>query len=384
MSILRGGLGRKKPQLDIKIEHLHPDPNNPRLPRQYQGRKESELIEALYKFFSLEEIAISMFENGYFDAEPLVVIPENLPKEFEGKEYEELNNDEDYKKFIEDPKTHFIVVEGNRRLSTAKLLLTGGKKKFPLIEDAAEGIAEDIKILPVIVYPQRKDVLAYIGARHIIGTKKWDAYAKARYVASLKEEHGLDMDEIQKTVGDTGNSARKIYACYKLIEKIEEEFENIDTGDAKDNFSFLMLATGQGSAKDYIGLEKRWDKIDFDSEIIPNEKLDHLRQLFLWLFGDGKDNRRVIKESRDITNYLSDILRSKDAMDYLKTTGDLIGAFDRSGGVEKLAEKYIRKANTSMESAMGLIHKSDSENIKEELENLEELVNRALKYVENV
>lgn len=384
MSIIRGGTGHRRPQLDINIDNLHPDPENPRLPKEYQGKSENDVIEALYKFFHLQELAISMFENGYFDAEPLVAIPKNLPTEFAGKEYRELNNNENYKVFITNPDTHFTVVEGNRRLSTAKLLLTGAKRGLPVLGEEQNWVKEDLRLLPVIIYPERKQVLAYIGARHIIGTKKWDAYAKARYIASLKEEHKLSMDDIQRTVGDTGNSARKIYTCYKVIEEVETEFENIDTSAAKENFSFLILATGQGSIKDFIGLPKKWNDINLDINIIPSDKIDNLKQLFLWLFGDGKEVRKIIKESRDITNYLTDILREESAIDYLKQTGDIIGAFERSGGEEKLVEKYIKRANHSLEQALGMLHRNKNEEVRRELLKLEETTRTALSIIDDV
>nr|WP_299167516.1 hypothetical protein [uncultured Allomuricauda sp.] len=383
MSIIRGGVGHRRPQLDVGIENLHPDPENPRLPSEFQGKSESEVIEALYKFFHLQELAISMFENGYFDAEPLVAIPQSLPSEFKGKEYQELNTNESYRAFISDPSTHFIVVEGNRRLSTAKLLLSGVKKGLPSLGEEQTWVREDLAYLPIIVYPERKQVLAYIGARHIIGTKKWDAYAKARYIASLKEDHKLSMDDIQRTVGDTGNSARKIYTCYKLIEEVEDEYESIDSSEAKENFSFLVLATGQGSIKDYIGLPKKWKDIDFDINIVPTDKIDNLKQLFLWLFGDGKEVRKIIKESRDITNYLTDILRNDSAVEHLKQTGDILGSFERSGGEDRLVEKYVKRANTNIEQALGMLHRHKTDEIKSELRKLEETTKTAITIVED-
>lgn len=378
MSLIRGGIGHRRPQLDIVIGNLHPDPENPRLPKEYQGKQESDLIEALYKFFHLQELAISMVENGYFDAEPLVAIPNDLSKEFTGIGHQELNKNEGYRAFIENPDTHFTVVEGNRRLSAAKLLLSGVKKGLPTLGKEHDWVKEDLKLLPIIIYPERKQVLAYIGARHIIGIKKWDAYAKARYIASLKEEYKLSMDDIQRTVGDTGSSTRKIYTCFKLIEEVESEFENIDTTEAKNNFSFLVLATGQGSIKDYIGLPRKWNDINFDINIISKDKIDNLKDLFLWLFGDGKEVRKIIKESRDITNYLSDILRNEVSIEHLKSTGDIIGAFERSGGEDRLVEKYVKKANSSLESALGMLHRHKTEEIRNELKKLEETTKIAL------
>ncbi len=380
MSPINEGVGRRKPQLDIKIENLHVDPLNPRLPKNYQGQKEEDILDAMYKFFNLQELALSMFENGYFDAEPLVVIPEKLPKEFEGKEADNLKNNQEYLDFIGSEKTHFIVVEGNRRLSTVKLLLNKSKKTFPVIED--EATENDLRLLPSIIYPRRKDVLAYLGARHIIGTKKWDAYAKARYIASLKEEHGFSMDDIQRTVGDTAKSARKIYAAYKFISLIEQEFEDIDTSEAKEYFSFLILSSGQGAIKDYIGLPKNWDEINFDGDVIPKEKVDKLKNLFLWLFGDGKQRRKVIEESRDITNKLTPILRREESTKYLEETSDLIGAFDRSDGEKNLVLNYVTKANSSLEKSLQMLHRHKEElDIRDGLKKLKDTLSTALKIV---
>ena len=48
--------GIRRPRLDIPAERLFLDPENPRLPEDIQGKKESELLNALYKGFNLDEI----------------------------------------------------------------------------------------------------------------------------------------------------------------------------------------------------------------------------------------------------------------------------------------------------------------------------------------
>jgi hypothetical protein len=94
------GIGRKRPLLNINFENLLLYPYNPRLPQEVQGKTQKEIIYALYKFFDTEELAYSMAENGYFDEEPLVAVPENLPSEFENLSYEELKNNKSYNDFI--------------------------------------------------------------------------------------------------------------------------------------------------------------------------------------------------------------------------------------------------------------------------------------------
>jgi hypothetical protein len=368
------GIGRKRPQLNIDVNNLHLDPLNPRLPEDIQGEKEEEICRALYRFFDIEELAFSMAENGYFDEEPLVAIPLNLPAKFEGLDYILLSESKEYEDFIKDSDTQFVVVEGNRRLSTIKLLLSDELRNkfkirsFPVISDE---VKDDITVLPVIIYPNRTEVLPYLGVRHISGIKKWEPYAKARYVAKMVE-NGLTIDDIQKQVGDRNNSARKIYLCYQLIEVAKYEFD-LDTNKAENFFSYLMLASGQGSIKDYLGIEKRLQDINLNKPI-PDEKLQHLKNIFSWLFGEGKERLPVIKESRDITEKLSPVLKNPIATQFLLDTRDLSEAYERSDGEEDLLKKYLVKANSLLSKSLGFINRSNLESINDDILRLQETI----------
>src|SRR5262245_2875375 len=77
------GLGRKRPQLNIPIDLLDLDPENPRLAQESQNDSDFDLLSRLYLEFDLEELAYSMSVNGYFDEEPIVVVPKKLPKGFQ-------------------------------------------------------------------------------------------------------------------------------------------------------------------------------------------------------------------------------------------------------------------------------------------------------------
>jgi hypothetical protein len=374
MAKIPAGLGRKRPQLNIAADNLHLDPLNPRLPEDIQGKSEEEINYALYRFFDVEELAYSMAENGYFDEEPLVAIPISLPKSLQNLDSNELTGNKEYEAFIQNPDTHFTVLEGNRRLSTIKLLLSNElKNKFKIrsLPEISEEVKSDISVLPVIVYPNRTEVLPYLGVRHISGIKKWEPYAKARYVAKMVDQ-GFSIDDIQKQVGDRNNSARKIYLCYQLIELAKYEFE-LNTEKAENFFSYLLLASGQGSIKDYLGIEKRLQDIDLANPI-PNEKKQNLKNIFSWLFGEGKEKLPVIKESRDITEKLSPVLRNSTATAYLLNTRDLAEAYERSDGEQDLLRKYLMKANSLLEKSLGFISRNKSEDVSDEIQRLKDTV----------
>lgn len=373
------GTGRKRPLLNIKFENLLLDSENPRLPQDVQGKSQKDIIYALYKFFDTEELAYSMSENGYFDEEPLVAVPENLPAEFKGLSYEELKISKKYIAFIENPDTTFIVLEGNRRLSTIKLLLDDTLrnefkiKTFPTVEPK---IINDLKIIPVIIYPERHQVLPYLGVRHISGIKKWEPYAKARYVANMVKA-GYTIDDIQKQVGDRSNSARKIYLSYQLIETVKDEFD-IDTSKAENLFSYLLLATGQGGIKDFIGLDKRLQNVDLENPI-PTDKLGNLKDLFSWLFGE-KENEKlpVIQESRDITSKLSPVLRKEHAVQILRETRNLDDAYDMSDGEDELLKKNLSKANRLLAVSLGLFNETNKELVIDDIKKLKDTLDKIL------
>lgn len=370
------GQGRKRPQLDLRVEQLHLDSYNPRLPEEKQGQPEPDILNTLYQDFFLDEIAESMSRNGYFDEEPLVGIPLKLPAKLKKADPQST----EFLTFIKKRDTEFTIVEGNRRLATAKLLLSATErerlriKTWPTLSDE---IAKDIEVLPVIVYPTRVEIIPYLGVRHIIGIQKWDSYAKARYIAMMVAE-GRTVDQVGDLIGDKQQSVNKQYVAYKILEQVEDEFE-LDVSKAKQDFSLLLLALGQGNIKQFLGLPKRTKDTNID-EPVPRENLDNLKDLLSWVFGDS-EYIAAIKESRDITNYLSYVVASEEAVKYLRRNRDLTGAYDRTDGEEKMLLKYLNAANSKLEGALGIAHRHRTFEVIAQAERCAETAQTLLKTV---
>lgn len=373
------GRGRKRPQLNIPVERLHLDELNPRLPESVQGKSEGAVLKVLYEEFGLDEISISMSNNGYFDEEPLVAVPRDIPKSV--LEAGTTPDVQEYEDFINDKKTHFTIAEGNRRLATVLILLSDKLRKKLGIRswpDLKDEVREDLQILPIIVYPDRKEVEPYLGVRHIAGIRKWDSYAKARYIVSMLDEDMI-IEDIEHQIGDKQGSIRKSSICYRMLEQASEEFD-FDTRQAKEDFSFLILSIGQGNIKRYLGLSHRLKEIPLN-EPISHEKIDSLKNLLSWLFGESKSVTRVIKESRDITNYLSHVVASSEALDYLEKTRNLIDAFDLSSGEETMLRKDLANANRRLEKALGIAHRHKTPDVIQEAKKCFETSARVYKTV---
>jgi hypothetical protein len=386
------GLGHRRPQLDIAIDRLHLDSANPRLPEEIQGKSEEEVLQHLFDHFDLEEIADPMGWNGYFDEEPLVVVPQKvsarlLPKPGTKESVEYLN-------LINKGDTQFTVVEGNRRLATAKILIDAALRQKLRVRswpEISKAVREDLSLLPAIVYPVRNDVLPYLGVRHITGNKKWDSYAKARYIAYMIDA-GQSVEEIEEQVGDRAQSIRKSAIAYHMLREAREELD-WDIDRAKKDFSLILLAIGQKSIKFYLGWFKpvpntdklkslKLEEIKLESPV-PESHLQHLRDLLSWLYGEGSRVRPVINESRDITTYLSAVVASATAVEYLRTTRNLVEAYDLTDGEEAMLQKLLRIANTKLEKALGVAHRHKTPDVIDEAEKCYETAGRVVKSVKN-
>jgi hypothetical protein len=370
------GHGGKRPQLNIPIDRLHLDSENPRLPEEKQGKPEPDILNTLYQNFFLDELAESMSKNGYFDEEPLVGIPQKLPRNLRQAD----PHSQEFKDFIESGSTQFTVVEGNRRLATGKLLLDGALreqvriKHWPVLSDE---VAEDLRELPVIVYRTRVEIVPYLGVRHIIGIQKWESYPKARYIAKMVEE-GRSVNEVSELIGDKQGAVNKNYLCYRLLNQAKEEFA-IDLTKAKDDFSLLLLAVGLRNIKRFLSLPTKFSDTNLDTPV-PQQSLRNLENLISWIFGDGR-KQRVIQESRDITEYLTHVVASAEALEYLENSRDLLAAYDRTDGEEKMLLKYLAAANSKLETALGIAHRHKTFEVITQAEKCEQTVKTLVKTV---
>ncbi|MFI5057036.1 MAG: hypothetical protein ACHQLQ_02535 [Candidatus Acidiferrales bacterium] len=384
------GAGHKRPQLDIPIERLHLDPANPRLPEEVQGKDEAVVLQHLFEHFDLEEIADPMGMNGYFDEEPLVVVPQKIPARLLPKPG--ARESAEFRNFIAKQTTHFTVVEGNRRLATAMILLDAAlrqKLKVRSWHEISAAVEADLKVLPAIVYPSRKEVLPYLGVRHITGNKKWDSYAKARYIADMIRE-GHPVEDIEEQVGDRGQGVRKNAIAYHMLREAKEHLD-WDIGRAKEDFSLILLAIGQRNIKFYLGWSKAipnveqlktlaLEEINLESPV-PESHLQNLRDLLSWLYGEGGKVLPVIHESRDITNFLSSVVASPSAVKYLRETRNLREAYELTDGEEVMLQKQLRMANTKLEKALGVAHRHKTPEVIGEAEKCYETAGLVVKAV---
>lgn len=384
------GKGNRKPQLDININLIDVDYKNPRLVPYLDNPSESsqtDLIITLYENFDTEVVAMSLVENGYFDEEPLIVVPNKIPKDFSFSNY--LKPDDLAKtiqKLIDGGKIDFTVVEGNRRAAAIKLITDTDlrtrlsvDKIYPKTVNSE--ILEDISNIPCIIYEHREDVSSYLGVRHIAGLLKWEAFAQAAYTADIIEQEigkGNTINEaikqVQKVVGDRSDKLRKQYVTYKLFIEARDNL-GFDVRPLINKFSLLTVAYNSANIRKYLGVES-YSKVDLENELIDSNKYDEFRNVLTWVYGNKDTNEQpVLTDSRKITNTLSHVVDSSDAVEYLIKFRDLDGAYDRTNGEREFLSKKMVSASRAIQTSLKFAfkYKNDEELIKQ-VEELEELI----------
>ena len=157
------------------------DAQNPRLseeegPTAVDGSQEEILVE-LWRDFAVDEVALSIAENGYFPHEPLFVARED-----EG----------------------LVVIEGNRRLAAVKLLRDASLRRMVGATDLPRITQREraaLDALPALVL-RREDIWQYLGFKHVNGPQAWQSYSKAQYIAWVHNHLKVPLDEIARRIGD--------------------------------------------------------------------------------------------------------------------------------------------------------------------------------------
>src|SRR5262249_17480373 len=150
--------------------------------------------------------------QGYFQAEPLLVVPRNPAKTDTGRD-------------------DFIVVEGNRRLAAVRLLLDpesapARQRSVQQVVDEAGDVPES---LPVIVFSERAATLDYLGFRHVTGVKAWAPLAKARYLSELYQarrkrrmSRQAALKDIALTIGSRSDYVAKLLTTLAVYDHVAD------------------------------------------------------------------------------------------------------------------------------------------------------------------
>lgn len=145
----------------LSVDAVRLDKENPRLPEDMLNESQPNIIEYLVSNFNVLDIAKSIAENGFFINELPIVVKKGR---------------------------HFIVIEGNRRLTALKLLrnpeLAPARKKHTYSRLAENIDTSRWEKLDMYIAPTRESVAPILIARHGTEmTSPWQRIMKMRFLA---------------------------------------------------------------------------------------------------------------------------------------------------------------------------------------------------------
>lgn len=303
------------------------DVRNPRLPEfgLTATAPEIEVIRILWEAMDVRELVMSIAASGFFPHEPLIVARES------GKD---------------------VVIEGNRRLAAVKLLLRPdlaeevGAKVPPLAKDKREALEE----LPVI-RETREGAWRYLGFKHVNGPAKWSSYAKSKYIAEVHRKYGVHLEDIGKQIGDTHKTVQRLYRGLMVIEQAERQklFSREDRWRRHFSFSHLYTGIDYPGIGGFIGLRPATDEI---SEPVPADKMEELRELCLWMYGNKKEGKPplVEKQNPDL-RYLESVVANKEAVAALRAGETLYAAYEIGRSSSSVFEESLTASRRNLEKA---------------------------------
>lgn len=328
----------------ISLGEIALDPRNPRLGRAaHLENLDQDQIYDKMKDWSLEELATSFLESGFWPHEAVLCVVENI----QGKD-------------------GLVVVEGNRRIAALQRLQKAyaGEETSKKWQDLIAGVPRPDELfarVPFIQYDSRADVDAFLGFRHVTGIKEWAPPEKAQFIAKLIDESGFSYRQVMRKIGSKTDTVERNYIAYSILSQMEET-EDLEIEEVENRFSVLFLSLRSKNVQAFLGIENKFGIEPKDVKPpIDNQHIDHLRDFSKWLFGDA-ETPPVVKDSREVDRFAR-VLASAEGLDYLRSVRrpSLEKAYVIAGGDQEEVFDLLSVATYNLQEALSSIHhyKSD-------------------------
>ena len=321
------------------IENLFLDPGNPRLGSAHSepSATQEEVLESM-RSWSLEELAVSFLENGFWPQEAVIVVEEEL---------------------YSDP-SKFVVVEGNRRIAALKYLkraITGESvpRTWKRIAEGAKPSGSLFTEVPYILADSREDVTAFLGFRHVTGIKQWAPAEKAEFIARMVDENNMSYESIRKQIGSRIDTVRRNYIAYRILQQIDGLDIDVSEVGVDRRFSVLFLALRESGVQRFLGVDIGAEPAEARTPV-PESHAINLSDFIVWLFG-SHENSPLFTDSRNVSNFAR-ILSSCQAVEYLRLSPDpsFDLALQKAGIEDEEIENQLKEANNQMELALSRVH----------------------------
>lgn len=311
------------------IENLDFDPRNPRFMDIFgqNNQANAAAIERMLDEENIHELVGSIGQQGYFPGEPLLVTRNPA-----------------------DPN-RYIVVEGNRRLAALRLLhgIIPTDELLPSLQELIVTATQRPATVECLAFTERKDILRYLGFRHISGPRRWEPLSKARYLADLIANFYPDLpveEQFRAVARDIGSRrdyvAQLLSALHLYDLSSQRNYFGLQRLEEKDiSFSLITTALSYRAITEFLKLKGRDD--------ITGGTLDegNLKTLLSWMFVQDDDGDTVLRDSRRL-KLLAAVVSSEKALEELKKTRDLDRSYIYTDGPSAAMTTLLDTAMTSL------------------------------------
>lgn len=326
----------------LPLDSIYLDPNNPRFvgPDWTYVTEEDTTKEAvqdevrlrLVRDFEVEKLKMNMEVNGFLPIDRIIV------REFSPSQY--------------------VVLEGNRRICAAKLIVQAAHGGIPLEPDVLQTFEE----IPCLQYVGGEEDAAWIfqGLRHITGISDWSSYNKAKLLVEQMEEDNLSLTQVGKRFGLTPHGAGQWVRGYFAFKQAREESDFINEVDERSYPYFQEIFSRSSAA---VREWMQWNDRDhrFENAINFNEFVG-------WLYprpespedGAGAQpkadwDRRIIRRQDDIRQIAYLLKEDKEAFEEFRRSTDLERSYSTA-----LAKKYREAAEEAYDPSEALFTALDA------------------------
>jgi ParB-like chromosome segregation protein Spo0J len=206
----------------LSVSSIQLDPLNPRIPGAGTGHSQRTLINELVEHDDVYDLAKSIVEQDYMAVELPICVKEN---------------------------NKYYVVEGNRRLTSLKILLNPGLIKNERLSKRFKSLAENFDVesvrkIKVYLAPSRLKASIYIRNKHTQKNfEKWSPVMQARFY-KVKLDEGMSVQDIVNYYGISQSdviSALKMDEMYNLACTLDLDDSVMEVVRSPRNFPITNL-----------------------------------------------------------------------------------------------------------------------------------------------
>lgn len=343
--------------IQVALENLYLDPNNYRLraDSNYKHVEDKNICNSMVQkrvmkmikgdnSSDIKDLMESFKENGFLKIDNIIVRP------------------------LDDLKKRYLVVEGNRRITTLKVL----KDLYADGMDIGNVNPECFDKLDVVEYDvDDKEYEILMGLRHVSGIKQWGDYEQSELIANLVRRHNMALRDISESLGITTKNVKRRLNTYYALEIFRNDAEYGEYFAPNKLSSIFYEIMGKPEMRD------QW--LGWDENLNSFQNKENMRRLFSWLVPYEDDNGKMLDpiitkrdEIREIVKFVMD----EQALEKLEESRNVTEAKEESEYCSKEGLKNNLKQITRILNKLNLgiltrLEDKDKETIKKVIDQME-------------